>query len=146
MCTADRGSRLVRRRGRIRGTSVSRRIRPGSPRGRSPPAPQVPAGGRRKRGCAVWVLGAGGAEGGGGDDGHGGRDDSMTTPFHLDPGAAGTTDAMWMDGYGVPVPSTKDPSSQGLVLTRNPSSSKAAISGAMLKGAGGSQLSQLSFD
>jgi hypothetical protein len=53
---------------------------------------------------------------------------------------------MWLDGYGVPVQSKKDPTSQGLVLTRNPSSSKIAIAGAVLKGAAGSQLSQLSFD
>jgi hypothetical protein len=106
---------------------------------------KITGGGTTKRVYVVLVIGHG-DDGGGDDGGSGGGDDSMTTPFHLDPGATGTTDAMWMPGYGVPVPSTKDPSSQGLVLTRNPSSGKAPISGAVLKGAAGSQLTQLSFD
>ena len=100
---------------------------------------KITGGGVTKRVYVVLVIGHG-------DDGGGGGDDSMTTPFHLDPGVTGTTDAMWIDGYGVPVPSQKDPTSQGLVLTRNPSSANAAIAGAMLKGAAGTQLSRLSFD
>ena len=104
---------------------------------------KITGGGVTKRVYVVLVVGHGDD---GGDGADGGGDDSMTTPFHLDPGATGTTDAMWIDGYGVPVPSQKDPTSQGLVLTRNPSGAKAAIAGAVLKGAAGSQLSRLSFD
>jgi hypothetical protein len=101
---------------------------------------KITGGGTTKRVNVVLVIGHGD------DGGDAGRDDSMTTPFHLDPGATGTTDARWIDGYGVPVPSQKDPSSQGLVLTRNPSGGKVAIAGALLKGAAGTQLSRLSFD
>jgi len=105
---------------------------------------KITGGGTTKRVYVVLVVAHG--DDGGGDGGDGSGDDSVVTPFHLDPGATGTTDAMWMDGYGVPVPSAKDPSNQGLVLTRNPSAAKAAIAGAVLKGAAGSQLSKLSFD
>ncbi len=103
---------------------------------------KVSAGGTTKRVYVVLVVARGDDDGGGTGGGH---DDSAVTPFHLDPGATGTTDAIWMDGYGV-VASAKDPSNQGLVLTRNPSAPKAAIAGAVLKGAAGSQLSTMSFD
>jgi hypothetical protein len=99
---------------------------------------RVSANGRTKRVYVVLVIARGG------DDGE--EDDSSVRPFHLDPGAKSTADAAWLDGYGVPVQSKKDPTNQGLVLTRNPSASKAAIAGAVIKGAAGSQLSQLSFD
>jgi len=104
---------------------------------------KVTANGTTRRVFVVLVVARNGDDGG--DDG-GERDDSSVLPFHLDPGATSTADAIWMDGYGVPVPSKKDPTNQGLVLMRNPSASTASISGAVLKGAAGSQLSQLSFD
>src|SRR5262249_10199816 len=100
---------------------------------------KISANGTTKRLYVVLVIARGG------DDGEE-HDDSEVRPFHLDPGAKGTADAAWLDGYGVPVQSTKDPTNQGLVLTRNPSASKAAIAGAVIKRAAGSQLSQLSFD
>jgi hypothetical protein len=100
---------------------------------------KVTANGTTKRLYVVLVVARGG------DDGEE-SDDSAVRPFHLDPGAQSTADATWMDGYGIPVQSKKDPTSQGLVLTRNPSGPKSAIAGAVLKGAAGSQLSQLSFD
>ena len=100
---------------------------------------KVSANGTTKRVYVVLVIARGS------DDGE--EDDaSGTRPFHLDPGAKSTADAAWLDGFGVPVQSKKDPTNQGLVLTRNPSGSKAAIAGAVIKGAAGSQLSQLSFD
>ena len=106
---------------------------------------KITGGGSTRRVYVVLVVAHGddGGGEGGGDDG--GRHDSAVTPFHLDPGATGTTDAMWMDGYGV-VANAQDPSNQGLVLTRNPSAAKAAIAGAVLKGASGSQLTTMSFD
>ena len=100
---------------------------------------KVSANGTTKRLFVVLVIARGG------DDGEE-HDDSQVRPFHLDPGGKSTADATWMDGYGVPVQSKNDPTNQGLVLTRNPSASKAAIAGALIKGAAGSQLSQLSFD
>jgi len=100
---------------------------------------KVTANGTTKRVYVVLVVARGG------DDG-GEHDDSSVVPFHLDPGGASTADAAWMDGYGVPVASKNDPTSQGLVLTRNPTASTAAIAGVVLKGATGTQLSQLSFD
>ena len=100
---------------------------------------KITANGTTKRLYVVLVVARGG------DDGEE-NDDSVVRPFHLDPGAQSTADAVWLDGYGVPVQSKKDPTNQGLVLTRNPSASKAAIAGAVIKGAAGSQLSQLSFD
>ena len=103
---------------------------------------KVSAGSSTRRVYVVLVVARGDDDG---EDG-GGHDGSAVRPFHLDPGVTGTTDAMWMDGYGVPVASPKDPTSQGLVLTRNPSAAKSAIAGAVLKGAAGSQLSRLSFD
>ena len=100
---------------------------------------KVAANGTTKRVYVVLVVARGG------DDG-GESDDAAALPFSLDPGAKSTADAMWLDGYGVPVQSKKDPTGQGLVIRRNPSAPKTAIAGAALKGAAGSQLSQLSFD
>jgi len=107
---------------------------------------KVSAGSSTRRVYVVLVVARGDDDGEDGGGHGGGHDDSAVRPFHLDPGVTGTTDAMWMDGYGVPVASPKDPTSQGLVLTRNPSAAKSAIAGAVLKGAAGSQLSRLSFD
>jgi hypothetical protein len=103
---------------------------------------KVTANGTTKRVYVVLVIARGGDDGGEHDD----DSDSSVRPFSFDPGAKSTADATWLDGYGVPVQSKKDPTSQGLVIRRNPSASKAAIAGAALKGAAGSQLSQLSFD
>ena len=100
---------------------------------------KITANGTTRRVYVVLVVASGG------DDG-GEHDDAAALPFSLDPGAKSTADAMWLDGYGVPVQSKKDPTSQGLVIRRNPSAPKTAIAGAALKGAAGSQLSQLSFD
>ncbi len=100
---------------------------------------KITANGTTRRVYVVLVVASGG------DDG-GESDDASALPFSLDPGAKSTADAMWLDGYGVPVQSKKDPTSQGLVIRRNPSAPKTAIAGAALKGAAGSQLSQLSFD
>jgi hypothetical protein len=100
---------------------------------------KITANGTTRRVYVVLVVASGG------DDG-GEHDDAAVLPFSLDPGAKSTADAMWLDGYGVPVQSKKDPTSQGLVIRRNPSAPKTAIAGAALKGAAGSQLSQLSFD
>ena len=107
---------------------------------------KVSAGSSTRRLYVVLVVARGDDDGEDGGGHGGGHDDSAVRPFHLDPGVTGTTDAMWMDGYGVPVASPKDPTSQGLVLTRNPSAAKSAIAGAVLKDAAGSQLSRLSFD
>jgi hypothetical protein len=107
---------------------------------------KVSAGSATKRVYVVLVVAHGDDDGEEGAGHVGTHNDTAVRPFHLDPGATGTTDAMWMDGYGVPVASPSDPSSQGLVLTRNPSAAKSAIAGAVLKGAAGSQLSRLSFD
>jgi hypothetical protein len=101
---------------------------------------KVTANGQSKRIYVVLVVSSGGDDGGSSDD------DSMLRPFSFDPGAKNTANATWMDGYGVPVQSKKDPTNQALVLTRNPSAPKTAISGATLKGAAGSQLTQLGFD
>jgi len=103
---------------------------------------KVTANGTTKRVYVVFVIARGGDDGGEHDD----DSDSSVRPFSFDPGAMSTADATWLDGYGVPVQSKKDPTSQGLVIRRNPSASKAAIAGAALKGAAGTQLSQLSFD
>src|SRR6266576_836057 len=100
---------------------------------------KITANGTTRRVYVVLVVASGG------DDG-GEHDDAAALPFSLDPGAKSTADAIWLDGYGVPVQSKKDPTSQGLVIRRNPSAPKTAIAGAALKGAAGSQLSQLSFD
>ncbi len=96
-----------------------------------------------KRVYVVLVVARGGDDGG--DEGEG-DDDASVLPFSFDPGAKSTADATWLDGYGVPVQTKKDPTSQGLVVRRNPSAPKTAIAGAALRGAAGSQLSQLSFD
>jgi hypothetical protein len=100
---------------------------------------KVTANGTTRRVYVVLVVASGG------DDG-GESNDAAALPFSLDPGAKSTADAMWLAGYGVPVQSKKDPTSQGLIIRKNPSAPKTAIAGAALKGAAGSQLSQLSFD
>jgi hypothetical protein len=103
---------------------------------------KITGNGTTKRVYVVLVIARGGDDGGERDD----DGDSSVRPFSFDPGATSTADATWLDGYGVPVQSKKDPTSQGLVIRKNPSASKTAIAGAALKGAAGSQLSQLSFD
>ena len=100
---------------------------------------KITANGTTKRVYVVLVVASGR------DDG-GESDDAAALPFSLDPGAKSTADAMWLDGYGVPVQSKKDPTSQGLVIRRSPSAPQTAIAGAAVKGAAGSQLAQLSFD
>jgi hypothetical protein len=103
---------------------------------------KVTANGTTKRVYVVLVIARGGDDEGERDD----DDDASVLPFRFDPGAKSTADATWLEGYGVPVQSKKDPGSQGLVLRRNPSAPKTAIAGAALKGAAGSRLAQLSFD
>ena len=100
---------------------------------------KVTANGQTRRVYIVLVVSWGGDDSSGGDD-------ALLRPFSFDPGAKNTANAAWIDGYGVPTQSKKDPTKQALVLTRNPSTSKAAIAGATLKGIAGSQLTQLSFD
>jgi len=78
------------------------------------------------------------------DDGE--SDDSEVRPFSFDPGGKNTAEANWLDGFGIPVHSKKDPTSQGLVLRKNPSGPSSAIAGASLKSTAGSQLTALSFD
>jgi hypothetical protein len=102
---------------------------------------KITANGTTKRVYVVLVVARGGDDGGEVDD-----DASSVLPFNFDPGAKSMADATWLDGYGIPVQTKKDPTSQGLVIRRNPSASKTAIAGATLKGASGSQLSQLGFD
>ena len=80
------------------------------------------------------------------DENDGREDDSEVRPFTFDPGAKTMAEATWLDGHGVPYQSKKDPTSQGLVLRKNPSGPSSAIAGAALKGAAGSQLTALSFD
>jgi hypothetical protein len=101
---------------------------------------KVTANGTTKRVYVVLVVGSGEDEGG--DR----RDDSEARPFTFDPGARSMSQAMWLDGHGVTYPSKKDPTSQGLVLRKNPSGPRTAIAGAALKGAAGSQLTTLGFD
>ena len=105
---------------------------------------KITANGSTKRVYVVLVVARGGDDGG--DGGEVEDDASSVLPFSFDPGAKSMADATWLDGYGVPVQTKKDPTSQGLVIRRNPSAPKTAIAGAALKGAAGSQLSQLSFD
>jgi Immunoglobulin domain/Immunoglobulin I-set domain len=101
---------------------------------------KVTANRTTKRVYVVLVVATGGDDDGESDD------DASVLPFNFDPGAKSMADATWLDGYGVPVQTKKDPTSQGLVIRRNPSAPKTAIAGVALKGAAGSQLSQLSFD
>jgi hypothetical protein len=102
---------------------------------------KISANGTARRVYVVLVVGSGSS-----DDGERDDDDSEARPFSFDPGAKNTAQATWLDGFGVPVQSKKDPSSQGLVLKKNPSGPSSAIAGAALKGAAGSQLTALSFD
>jgi Ig-like domain-containing protein len=100
---------------------------------------KVTANGTTKRVYVVLVVASG-------EDEDGGSDDSEVRPFTFDPGAKSLAEATWLDGHGVPYTSKKDPTSQGLVLRKNPSGPSSAIAGAALKGAAGSQLTALSFD
>ncbi len=100
---------------------------------------KVTANGTTKRVYVVLVVASG-------EDEDGGSDDSEVRPFTFDPGAKSLAEATWLDGHGVPYTSMKDPTSQGLVLRKNPSGPSSAIAGAALKGAAGSQLTALSFD
>jgi hypothetical protein len=101
---------------------------------------KITANGTTRRVYVVLVVASG-------EDEDGGReDDSEVRPFTFDPGAKSMAEATWLDGHGVPYTSKKDPTSQGLVLRKNPSGPSSAIAGAALKGAAGSQLTALSFD
>ncbi len=80
------------------------------------------------------------------DEGRGQASSLSAEPYVYDPTQSGALAAKWVDRIGAPVHDGTDATYQGLVLSKNASTSTEAQAGAVIKNAAGLTLTELGFD